>query len=69
MQVDRIAMYYERRGTGEPLLLIPGLGADISMFRRIISDLARRHQVVAFDNRGAGLTEKPDISYTIAIMA
>ncbi len=65
MQVNSIAMYYERHGTGEPLLLIPGLGADISLFGRIITELARGYQVIAFDNRGAGRTEKPDTPYTI----
>jgi hypothetical protein len=36
VQVNSIAMYYERHGAGEPLLLIPRLRADINRFGRII---------------------------------
>jgi pimeloyl-ACP methyl ester carboxylesterase len=68
-QVNGMTMYYERHGAGEPLVLIGGLGSDITLFTPIISRLAQRYQVVAFDNRGAGRTDKPDTPYTIAMMA
>jgi 3-oxoadipate enol-lactonase len=45
-RVNGITMYYEQHGAGEPLLLINGLGAGIT--------LLAPHRVVAFDNRGAG---------------
>jgi 3-oxoadipate enol-lactonase len=69
VQVNDIAVYYETHGTGTPLVLIGGLGADITMHRAIIQWLAQNHQVVAFDNRGAGRTDKPDTPYTIEMMA
>jgi 3-oxoadipate enol-lactonase len=69
VQVNDIAVYYELHGAGAPLVLIAGLGADITQHTGIISWLAQRHQVVAFDNRGAGRTEKPDTPYTIKLMA
>lgn len=50
-------------------MLIGGLGADITLHRGIIEGLAQRHHVVAFDNRGAGRTDKPDADYTIKMMA
>jgi hypothetical protein len=31
VQVNDIAMYYELQGVGEPLVLIAGLGADITL--------------------------------------
>lgn len=68
-EVNGITLYYEARGAGEPLLLIGGLGGDITLFAGIIAWLARRYQVVAFDNRGSGRSSKPDIPYTIAMMA
>ena len=62
-------MYYEIRGDGEPLVLIVGLGTDISEWGGIIRWLAEKYQVLAFDNSGAGRTDKPDISYSIEMMA
>ena len=44
-------------GDGDPLLLIPGLGAGRSAFDPIVSDLARAHRVITFDPRGIGESE------------
>jgi 3-oxoadipate enol-lactonase len=41
-------------GEGDPLLLIPGLGARAAVFDPIIGDLAREHRVITFDPRGIG---------------
>jgi pimeloyl-ACP methyl ester carboxylesterase len=62
-------MYYEIHGDGEPLVLIVGLGTDISEWDGIIRWLATKYKVLAFDNRGAGRTDKPDIPYSIEMMA
>ena len=62
-------MYYEIQGEGEPLVLILGLGTDISEWDRIIHWLAKKCQVLAFDNRGVGRSDKPEIAYSIEMMA
>lgn len=67
--VNGITMYYEVHGEGEPLVLIGGLSNDVSDYRFIVPELATRYQVLAFDNRGAGRTEKPDAPYSIEQMA
>jgi 3-oxoadipate enol-lactonase len=41
-------------GEGDPLLLIPGLGARASVFDPIVPELTRRHRVITFDPRGLG---------------
>ena len=64
-----IDIYYETHGEGPPLLLIGGLSTDITDLRRMISRLPPRHRVIAFDNRGAGRTDKPDVPYSIPMMA
>jgi len=69
VQVNDIAMYYELQGVGEPLVLIAGLGADITLFTGMTGWFAQRYQVVVFDNRGAGRTDKPDSPYSIELMA
>ena len=68
-QVNDIAMYYEALGDGEPIVLIPGLGTDITEYKPIIEGLARTNRVIAVDNRGAGRTDKPRSAYSIEMMA
>ncbi len=69
VKVNDIDVYYEVQGAGEPLVLIAGLGTSISPYRRMIRLLSQKYRVVEFDNRGVGLTDKPDIPYTIEMMA
>jgi 3-oxoadipate enol-lactonase len=67
--VNGIHLYYEVHGQGEPLVIIGGLSIDISEYPLMIKDLASDFQVIAFDNRGAGRTDKPDSPYSIEMMA
>jgi len=69
IRVNDIDMYYEIHGAGEPVALIAGLNSDHTLFRGILPRLAERYRVVAFDNRGVGQTDKPDIPYSIEMMA
>ena len=68
-RVNGITMYYEQHGAGEPLLLVNGLGADITLLAPLIAWFEGSFRVVALDNRGAGRTDKPDAPYTIELMA
>src|SRR6202011_3881618 len=68
-QVNGIAVYYEQHGAGTPLLLIGGLGADLTLFANVTRSFADHHQVVTFDNRGAARTDNPDEPYSIELMA
>ncbi|MDD4307328.1 MAG: alpha/beta hydrolase [Thermoplasmata archaeon] len=69
VNVNGISVNYEIHGKGEPLVLIGGLGTDISVYRKMISHLSQKFMIMAFDNRGAGFSDKPDIPYTIEMMA
>jgi 3-oxoadipate enol-lactonase len=71
VSVNDIEMYYEIHGEGEPVVLIAGLNSDHSFYQRagLIDRLAERYQVIVFDNRGVGQTSKPDIPYSIEMMA
>ena len=69
VKVGDINMYYEVHGKGEPLLLIAGVGLDLTTWRFQIPEFSKKYQVVAFDNRGAGRTDAPDEPYSIRMMA
>ena len=67
--VGDVTLYCEVHGDGEPLVLIMGLGGDITRWFRTLPLLAREYRVTAFDNRGAGRSDKPDVPYSMEMMA
>jgi 3-oxoadipate enol-lactonase len=67
--VNDIQLYYETHGTGAPLLIIGGLGLDVSEMKNFTVPLAERFQVIVIDNRGTGRTDKPAGPYSIEQMA
>ena len=68
-KVGDINIYYEIHGKGEPLVLIYGYAGHSGLWFRQIPVLSKKYQVIVFDNRGAGRSEKPDAPYTVAMMA
>lgn len=60
---------WESKGEGSPLLLIQGLGYGRWGWEPIVPGLAAHHQVIFFDNRGIGESDKPEGPYTAAQMA
>lgn len=69
VNVNDIDVAYEVIGEGHPLLLITGVGYGAWFWHKVIPGLAERYQVISFDNRGAGGTDKPDGPYTVPMMA
>jgi pimeloyl-ACP methyl ester carboxylesterase len=63
------SLYYEVHGDGEPLLCIMGLGGNIHFWEFQIPAFAGRHRTIAFDNRGAGRSDKPPGPYTMQQLA
>ena len=47
-------MFYESRGEGEPLILIPGFASGAWNWHWQTKDLAKYFQVIIFDPRGIG---------------
>jgi 3-oxoadipate enol-lactonase len=68
-RANGIDLYYERAGHGPAVVLIGGLGTDSTFLRSIAKGLAQYVDVVSFDNRGAGRSDKPDAPYSIELMA
>lgn len=64
VSANGININYEVQGEGQPLILISGLGYGLWQWHKMIPGLARRFRVIAFDNRGAGGTDKPAGPYS-----
>jgi 3-oxoadipate enol-lactonase len=67
--VNSVNLFYEVEGSGPPLLLIAGLGANSSAWFTIKPLLTEKYTVITFDNRGVGRSEVPPGPYTIEQMA
>src|SRR5581483_8999356 len=67
--VDGIRLYWERSGTGEPLLLIQGLGFSADMWYRIVPALEKHFTVIRYDARGIGRSDAPPGPYPFALAA
>jgi len=46
--------YYELLGEGEPLLMVPGLGATCRLWDPVVPELARHFTLILLDNRNVG---------------
>ena len=69
VKANGINIYYETAGEGEPLVLICGLNYSLWQWRRMIPGLADHYEVIAFDNRGSGKTDKPPGPYNVFMLA
>ena len=66
-KVGDIDMYYEIAGSGPRLVHISGTGGDLRKKPNVFaSPLAEHFEILAFDQRGLGQTDRPDIEYTMA---
>lgn len=66
ISVSDIDIYYEILGKGPRLLYINGTGADLRNRPNIFdSSLADQFEILAFDQRGLGQTDRPDIRYSM----
>jgi pimeloyl-ACP methyl ester carboxylesterase len=69
IQTNGIRLAYEERGTGDPLILIMGLGADGQVWDAHAQAYAKHFRCFLVDNRGTGDSDKPQGPYTTAMMA
>jgi len=61
-----ISMYYELKGEGDRVLYINGTGGDLRVKPNFLDGpLPKSNQVLAYDQRGLGQTEKPESRYTM----
>ena len=64
-----IEIHYKERGSGDPLILIMGLGAPGSLWEEHVTFFEKRFRCILMDNRGAGDSSKPEGPYATKMMA
>ena len=69
IHTNGIDLYYEERGSGDPLLLIMGITAAGTVWEKHAAYWEKDFRCIMGDNRGVGLSDKPAGPYTTAQMA
>jgi pimeloyl-ACP methyl ester carboxylesterase len=64
-----VRCYYELLGAGDPVLLIPGLGATCTLWDGVAGDLAESFSLILLDNRGVGRSIPVSGPHTLADLA
>jgi pimeloyl-ACP methyl ester carboxylesterase len=64
-----VTLNYEISGSGDPLLLIMGTSGSIPLWGELSGRLAQTHQVIAFDNRGLGGSDRGAGPIDVATLA
>ena len=67
--LNAIELFYEIHGTGEPLLLIHGLGSSSRDWEYQLPAFTEHYQVITCDVRGHGQSAKPPGPYSVPMFA
>ena len=57
---DGTRLYYQYQGQGPALLLLAGQSCDHREWDRVAADFAAHFQVIVWDYRGTGQSDKPE---------
>jgi 3-oxoadipate enol-lactonase len=69
VRANGIDVNYEVQGEGEPLVLIPYLAADQACYAFQVAEYAKHFTCYSVDLRGAGLSGKPEGTYSTELFA
>lgn len=58
-------LYYEVHGTGDPLLLVAGLGGAGAYWAPQVPEFSKHYRVILHDHRGTGQSDHSRITYSV----
>ena len=64
-----VRCYYELLGTGDPVLLVPGLGTTCALWDPVASGLSNSFHLILLDNRGVGRSAAKRTPHTLGDFA
>ena len=69
ISLGTINLYYETTGQGQPLVFINGLGSSTRDWDRQVAEFSKAYQVITYDLRGHGQSDKPAGPYSLPMFA
>ncbi len=69
VQSGTARIVYHERGSGDPLVLLMGFGADGGVWEKHAAHYEKHFRCILPDNRGVGRSDQPAGSYTTTMMA
>ncbi|KEH99094.1 chloroperoxidase [Clostridium botulinum C/D str. BKT12695] len=66
---DNMKIFYEVKGKGRPIVFIHGWTCNHKFFKKQVDELSKKYQVITYDLRGHGVSEKPENGLTMERMA
>ena len=69
VDLNKIKLYYEVHGKGEPLILTNGIFMNTASWFGQTPEFSKHYQVILYDMRGQGQSDKPDGDYSFEIHA
>ena len=61
-------IHYQEAGSGPAVILLHGLGGDVSNWAQTIGPLSRKYRVIVPDQIGFGRSDKPMINYRVGTL-
>ena len=70
VKIADVNLYYELYGQGDPLVLVAGTGISLAPWRVFqVPEFSKHYQVLIYDHRGLGRSDKPDVPYSTRLFA
>lgn len=69
LHINGIDLHYERTGEGRPIVLVHGLGSSSRDWEMQVPFFSKHYQVISFDLRGHGQSQKPSGPYSMSLFA
>lgn len=63
IELEKLKIAYQVKGTGIPVVVLHGWGAEANTFRYVLDRLSETHQIYALDLPGFGLSELPPVAW------
>lgn len=65
IKANGINLYYQEKGKGTPLILLPGFGQHSAMWKAYVGPLSSQFRTITIDNRGSGQSAYPAEPYSM----
>jgi len=68
-KINGLKLCYAEYGKGDPIILIHGIGGKKETWIAQITELSNHFRTITFDIRGVGKSDRPNIPYTMEMLA